>query len=136
MARWSPVVASLILMSHTLARETTGTYARTLASKASSACATCANRLAAIAKAARQRFIGDMLQITEQQAVASAHSGLHDVAQMTTLAITSKLTIIVASAAFSTMESRGSMCECFRNSPDRVDLGQRGSAPPPVCTRP
>jgi hypothetical protein len=37
-----------------------------LASKASLACATGANRLAAIAKAARQRFIGDMLQITEQ----------------------------------------------------------------------
>jgi hypothetical protein len=53
-----------------------------------------------------------MLPITEQQAVASAHSGLHDVAQMTTLAITSKLTMIVASAAFSMMESR-SMHECF-----------------------
>src|SRR6185312_8673580 len=74
MARWSPVVASLILMSHTLARETTGTYARTLASKASSACATGANRLAAIAKAARQRFIGDMLQITEEQAAAGLGS--------------------------------------------------------------
>src|SRR5882724_4083163 len=70
MARWSPEAASLILMSHTLTRETTGTYARTLASKASLACATGANRLAAIAKAARQRFIGDMLQITEQQAAA------------------------------------------------------------------
>jgi hypothetical protein len=54
-----------------------------------------------------------MFPITEQQAVASAHSGLHDVAQMTTLAITSKLTMIVASAAFSMMESRRSMRECF-----------------------
>src|SRR2546430_7339664 len=82
MARWSPEAASLILMSHTLTRETTGTYARTLASKASLACATGANRLAAIAKAARQHFIGDMLQITEQQAAAglgsrwpTAHTG-------------------------------------------------------------
>jgi hypothetical protein len=45
-----------------------------LASKASLACATGANWLAAIAKAARQRFIGDMLQITEQQAVAGLGS--------------------------------------------------------------
>jgi hypothetical protein len=69
-----------------------------------------------------------MLPITEQQSVASAHFGLHDAAQMTTLAITSKLTMIVASAAFSMMESRGSMRECSRNSTDGVDLGQEVSA--------
>jgi hypothetical protein len=59
-----------------------------------------------------------MLPITQQQAAASAHSGLQGVAQMAnkTLAITSKLTTIVASAAISIMENRRSMRECFRNS--------------------
>jgi hypothetical protein len=37
-----------------------------------------------------------------------------------TLAITSKLTMIVASAAFSMLESRRSMRECFRNSTDDI----------------
>jgi hypothetical protein len=64
-----------------------------------------------------------MLQITEQQAVASAHSGLHGVAQMAnkTLAITSKLTIIVASAATSMVES-GAMRHFWWQSTGGVDL--------------
>jgi hypothetical protein len=64
-----------------------------------------------------------MLQITEQQAAASAHSGLHGVAQMAnkTMAITSKLTIIVASAATSMVES-GAMLHCWWQSSGSVDL--------------
>src|SRR4249920_1196403 len=64
-----------------------------------------------------------MLQITEQQAAASAHSGLHGVAQTAnkTLAITSKLTIIVASAATSMVES-GAMLHCWWQPNSSVDL--------------
>jgi hypothetical protein len=78
-----------------------------------------------------------MLPITEQQAAASAHSGLHGLAQMAnkTLAITSKLTMIVASAAFSMMESHRSMRECFQNSTDGVDLGQEVPHLCPVARR-
>jgi hypothetical protein len=52
-----------------------------------------------------------------------------------TLAITSKLTMIVASAAFSMMESRRSMRESFRNSTDSVDLGQEVPHLRPVARR-
>ena len=69
MARWSPEEASLILMSHTLARERPerrpAPWLQGIA-----ACATGANRVAAIANVARQRFIGDLLPITQQQAAA------------------------------------------------------------------
>jgi hypothetical protein len=68
-----------------------------------------------------------MLQITEQQAAASAHSGLHGVAQMAikTLAITSTLTMIVASAPLSIMESGLAMHQY-----------SDGCAPALICVKP
>src|ERR1700687_3800210 len=80
-----------------------------------------------MAKAARQGFIGDMLPITEQQAAASAHSGLHGSAKMEnpTKAITATLRTIVAIAASSIVESRlDAMRHQWRQSSGSVDLGQ------------
>jgi hypothetical protein len=125
MARWSPEVASLMLMSHTLAREKTGVGPH-LGFQGIVGVRNWCEQAGGDCESNETPF--HWCHAPDHRTVSGGLGalGLHGVAQIAIKkpAITSKLTMIVASAALSMMESRRSMRECFRNSTDGVDLGQ------------